>query len=102
MSKPTFYGHELTSDSIHVNPCKKKIAAIGDARPPKDASEVQLFMDLVQYSSKFMPDIVSMAKPIQAYSPERVSCFTEQQTAFEELKHLNTQVETLANFKVGC
>lgn len=65
MSKPTFFGHELTSDSIHVNPCKKKIAAIRDARPPKDASEVQLFMDLVQYSLKFMPDIVSMAKPIQ-------------------------------------
>ena len=65
MSKPTFFGHELTSDSIHVNQCKKKIAAIRDARPPKDASEVQLFMDLVQYSLKFMPDIVSMAKPIQ-------------------------------------
>ena len=65
MSKPTFFGHELTSDSIHVNACKKKIAAIRDARPPKDASEVQLLMYLVQYSSKFMPDIVSMAKPIQ-------------------------------------
>ena len=64
MSKPTFFGHELTSDSIHVNPCKKKIAAIRDARPPKDASGSCL-MDLVQYSSKFMPDIVSMAKPIQ-------------------------------------
>lgn len=65
MAKPTFFAHELTSDSINVNPCKKKIAAIRDARPPKDVSEVQLFMYLVQYSSKFVPDIVSMAKPIQ-------------------------------------
>ena len=65
MSKPTFFGHELTSDSIHVNPCKKKIAAIRDARPPKDTSEVQLFMILSSISQKFMPDIVSMAKPIQ-------------------------------------
>lgn len=72
MAKPTFFGHELTSDSINVNPCKKKIAAIRDARPPKDASEVQLFMYLVQYSSKFVPDIVSMAKPIQELTRKSV------------------------------
>lgn len=63
LSKLTFFGHELTSDDI--NPCEEKIAAIRDARPPKDASEVRSFMGIVQYSSKFMPDVASVAKPIQ-------------------------------------
>ena len=38
LSKLAFFGHELNSDGI--NPCEEKIAAIRDARPPKDASEV--------------------------------------------------------------
>ncbi|KAL9966531.1 hypothetical protein ACROYT_G024619 [Oculina patagonica] len=63
LSKLTFFGHELTSDGI--NPNEEKVAAIRDARPPKDATEVRSFMGLVQYSAKFMPDVASVAKPIQ-------------------------------------
>ena len=53
LSKLTFFGHELTIDGI--NPSEEKVAAIRDARPPKDATEVRSFMGLVQYSAKFMP-----------------------------------------------
>ena len=34
-----FFGHELSSDS--VGPSEEKIAAIRDARPPEDASELR-------------------------------------------------------------
>lgn len=102
MSKLTFFGHELTSDGI--NPCEEKIAAIRDARPPKDASEVRSFMGIVQYSSKFMPDVGSVAKPFQELTRKGVVFHrgNEQQAAFEELKRLITQAETLAYLKVGC
>ena len=102
LSKLTFFGHELTSDGI--NPSEEKIAAIRDARSPKDASEVRSFMGLVQYSAKFMPDVASVAKPIQELTRKGVvfQWGGEQQTAFEELKCLITQAETLAYFKVGC
>ena len=63
LSKLTFFGHELTSDGI--NPSEEKVAAIRDARAPKDASEVRSFMGLVQYSAKFMPDVASVARPLQ-------------------------------------
>ncbi|PFX20112.1 Transposon Tf2-6 polyprotein [Stylophora pistillata] len=63
LSKLKLFGHELTNDGI--NPCKEKIAAIRDAGPPKDANEEQSFMGLVQYSSKLMPDVSSVAMPIQ-------------------------------------
>ena len=52
LSKLTFFGHELTSNG--VSPSEEKVAAIRDARPPKDTSEVRSFMGLVQYSAKFM------------------------------------------------
>ncbi|PFX23985.1 Retrovirus-related Pol polyprotein from transposon 17.6 [Stylophora pistillata] len=100
--KLTFFGHELTSDGI--NPCEQKIAAIRDARPPKDANDVRSFMGIVQCSSKFMPDVASIAKPIQELTRKGVVFHwgNEQQAAFEELNCLITQAETLACFKVGC
>ena len=58
-----FFSHELTSDG--VNPSEEKVAAIRDAWPPKGESEVRSFIGLVQYSAKFMPDVASVAKPIQ-------------------------------------
>ena len=102
LSKLTFFGHELTSDGI--KPSEEKIASIRDARPPKDASEVRSFMGLVQYSAKFMPDVASVAKPIQELTRKGVvfQWGGEQQTAFEELKCLITQAEILAYFKIGC
>ena len=58
-----FFFFFLTSDG--VNPSEEKVAAIRDAWPPKGASEVRSFISLVQYSAKFMPDVASVAKPIQ-------------------------------------
>ena len=102
ISKLTFFGDELTSDG--VNPSEEKVAAIRDARPPKDTSEVRSFMGLVQYSAKFMPDVASIAKPIQELTRKGVTFKwgEEQQRAFEELKGLITQAETLGYFKVNC
>ena len=50
-----FFGHELTSKG--VNPSDEKVAAIKDAKPPRNISEVRSFMGLVLYSSKFIPDL---------------------------------------------
>ena len=102
LTKLTFFGHDLTSNG--VNPSEEKVADIRDARPPKDASEVRSFLGLVQYSAKFMPDIATVAKPIQELTKKGVEFKwgVEQQTAFQELKRLITQAETLAYYKVGC
>ena len=102
MTKLTFFGHELTSNG--VNPSEEKVAAIRDARSPKDASEVRSFMGLVQYSAKFMLDLASIAKPIQELTRKGVTFKwgAEQQRSFQELKKLITQAETLAYYQVGC
>ena len=102
LSKLTFFGHELTSNGI--NPSEEKIAAIRDARPPKDASEVRSFMGLVQYSAKFTTDVASVAKPKEELTRKSTKFVwgAEQETAFQELKRMITQADTPAYYKVGC
>ena len=80
------------------------MVAIRDARPPKAASEVRSFMGLVQYSAKFMPDLESIAKPIQELKRKGVvfKWGAEQQRSFQELKRLITEAETVAYYQVGC
>ena len=52
---------------------KRKLLPLArDARPHKDATEVRSFMGLVQYSEKFMPDVASVAKPIQVLTRKGV------------------------------
>ena len=67
---PLQANNDLTSNG--VNPSKEKVADIRDARPPKDASEVRSFMDLVQYSATFMPDIATVMGCGTANSLSRV------------------------------
>ncbi|XP_015775681.1 PREDICTED: uncharacterized protein LOC107353811 [Acropora digitifera] len=102
LSKLIFYGHELSSDG--GSPSQEKIANIRDARSPKDASEDRSFMGLVQYSAKFIPDLASITRPIQDLTRKGVPFVwgAEQQKAFQELKRLITQAETLAYYQVGC
>ena len=71
---------------------------------PKDASEVRSFMGLVQYSAKFMPDVASVVRTIQELTRKgaKFAWEAEQQTAFERLKQMIAQAETLAYCKVGC
>ena len=61
-------------------------------------------MGLVQYSAKFIPDLASITRPIQDLTRKGVAFVwgAEQQKAFQELKRLITQAETLAYYQVGC
>ena len=51
-----------------------------------------------------MPDVASVAKPIQELTRKGVTFKwgEEQQTAFQDLKNLITQAETLAYFRADC
>ena len=62
MPKLTFFGHDLSKRGISPN--EEKIVAVMKAEPPKCISEVRSFMELVQYSSKFIPELASIARPI--------------------------------------
>ena len=52
LPKLTFFGHELSRQG--VAPSEEKVAAILKANPPQDASQIRSFVQLVQYSAKFL------------------------------------------------
>ena len=63
LPKLTFCGHDLSSQG--VSPSEEKIAAIMNASPPQDATEVRSFVQLVQYSAKFIPNFAQEAEPLR-------------------------------------
>ena len=97
----TFFRHEVTKKG--VEPSEEKVAAIRHADRPQNASEARSFMGLVQFVSKFVPDLSSIAEPIQKLTHKNVEFRwgQEQQVAFEKLKELITKADALANFSIN-
>ena len=98
----TFFGHDLSSEG--VAPSEEKIAAVVNAQAPKNVSEVRSFVQLVQYSSKFIPNFSQAAEPLRKLlrKGQPFVWGTEQQLAFEELKRLMTSANALAYFRGDC
>jgi hypothetical protein len=59
--KITFMGH-LVSDK-GIGPTEDKVKAVVDAREPKTVSEVRSFLALVNFCSRFIPDLATIAEP---------------------------------------
>ena len=75
-----------------------------NARPPQNVSEVRSFVQLVQYSVKFIPDFAQVAEPLRRLlrKGERLVWGPEQGDAFHKLKELRTSTKALAYFKNDC
>ena len=102
MHKLTFFGHDLGKDGI--SPSEEKIAAVKNAKPPNEVSTVRSFLGLVQYSAKFIPNLAEVAEPLQELTRrnEKFVWNQRRQTAFDKLKTLLSNAETLAYFKGSC
>ena len=99
LPKLTFYGHDLSSQG--VSPSEEKIAAIMNASPPQDATEIRSFVQLVQYSAKFIPNFAQEAEPLRHLlrKNEPFVRGEAQQSSFQKLKDVVAQAITLAYFK---
>ena len=97
----TFFGHQVTQNG--VEPSEEKVAAVRNADPPQNASEARSFLGLAQFVSKFIPDLSTVAEPIQRLTHKNVEFKwqSEQQAAFDKLKELITSTTALAHFDVN-
>ena len=97
----TFFGHQVTQNG--VEPSEEKVAAIWNADPPQNASEARSSLGLAQFVSKFIPDLSTVAEPIQRLTHKNVEFKwqSEQQAAFDKLKELITSTTALAYFDVN-
>ena len=87
-----------------MTPSEEKIAAVVNARVPRNVSEVRSFVQLVQYSAKFIPNFAQVAEPLHKLlrKGEPFVWDTEQQESFETLKQLMSIAKALAYFRNDC
>ena len=98
----TFFGHELSARGIE--PSEEKIAAVVNARPPQNVSEVRSLVQLVQYSAKFIPDFAQVAEPLR-HRLKKGELFVwgpDEGDAFHKLKELMTSTKALTYFRNDC
>ena len=83
---------------------KRRLRQSRMRNPPKNASEVRSFVQLVQYSSKFIPNFSQVAEPLRKLLRKDQDFIwgVKQQKAFEELKSLMKSAKALAYFRGDC
>ncbi|XP_038052408.1 uncharacterized protein LOC119725119 [Patiria miniata] len=93
-----FYGHTFSGDGITPDP--KKIEALINATPPKNAKEVKSFLGLASYVSRFIPNYATVTNPLRALTHQDSKWKWEQEeiSAFNELKSILTNTNVMVYF----
>lgn len=94
----TYLGHVLSDKGIRVDP--ERVQAIRDFPIPTSKEEIQSFVGVVQFASRFIPNKSEVLAPLNYILKKDVE-FTwgpEQQKAFTHIQNLLTQSPTLAFF----
>ena len=62
MSEIEFMGHLLTQKG--VGPTESRVRALKEATEPKNSAEVRSCLGLVNFSSRYIPDLATRAEPL--------------------------------------
>ena len=95
----TFMGHHVSEKGI--GPTQVKVEAVLNAREPQSAAEVRSFLGLVNFCSRFIPDLATTAEPLQKLTRTKTTPFVwgkEQARSIQELKDKMSSAESLAYF----
>ena len=81
-----YLGHRITPNGLHPTPAKVK--AITAASPPKNIAQLQAFLSLVSYYTKFLKNMASILAPLYKLLHKKVQWMRgeEQQSAFTQIK----------------
>ena len=90
--------HRIGPDG--VKPTAEKVSAVEDAPAPKGIKELQAWLGLINYYSKFLQDLATVLAPLYKLlrSGQKWEWGPEQQKAFQAGKDLLKSPKTLAHF----
>ena len=93
-----FFGHRLTLDGIKVSP--KKIEVIIQMDPPQNVANLQSFNGMINYLKNFSPVLSELSEPLRRLCKSGVEWAweSEQQDAFEAIKHVIMTLPVIAYF----
>lgn len=95
VEKIKFLGHEVSSKGILPSEENKK--TILEFRQPKSSEEVQSFLGLVNFSSRFIPNLATINKPLRRLIRKGVKFHwgRTEEKSFQELKNAIVSPEIL-------
>ncbi|CAH1994743.1 unnamed protein product [Acanthoscelides obtectus] len=107
MEKVSFLGHELSGEG--VRPLKKYISTIKEFRAPKTTGELQSFLGLVNFVSKWIPNYATVTEPLKILLRNKTGNRTditenwgsEQKSCFESLKEIMSNISSLGYYNVS-
>lgn len=102
MEKIDFMGYVLSEHGIGI--AESKVEAIRSARTPQSVSEVRSFLGLVNFAGRFIPNLSTIAEPLNRLLRKDQSFVwePEQNEAFDKLKDCLANVSTLAYFDINA
>lgn len=91
VTEVTYFGHVLTSSGLKADPIQ--VTAILDIPPPTNKVELQTVLGMVNYLSKFAPNLAEVTKPLRSLLNKDVefSWDTPQVDAFQKVKEILTR-----------
>ena len=97
----SFTGHVATADGLRVD--LDKVKAIRDMPASTDKAGVQRPLDMVQYLSKFLPNLSDMTKPLRELTQQDVEwCWEDAHiTALSQLKEAVTCTPVLRYYNLS-
>ena len=95
-SQLNFSGHTLSKEG--VKPDTAKIEAVNNVRVPKNPTEVESFLELVNFCAKYIRDFATLTEPLRKLTRKEVKWQwnSEQQIAFETLKQRLTSADVMS------
>lgn len=97
-SSVEYLGHVINAEGLHTAP--SKVAAVVDAPPPQNISQLRSFLGLLNYYGRFIPNLSSLLQPLhELLRQDKTWKWTAScQEAFKKAKEVLTSSEVLTHF----
>ena len=93
-----YLGHVINADGLHTAP--SKVAAVVDAPPPQNVSQLRSFLGLLNYYGRFISNLSSLLQPLHELlrQDKNWKWTAGCQEAFEKAKNVLSSSEVLTHF----
>ena len=93
-----YLGHVIFAEGLHQSP--KKVKAITEMLKPQDVTQLRASLGVVQYYSKFLPDLATHLAPLHQLLQKEVkwSWRAEEETIFRVVKGMLLQDKVLIHY----
>ena len=93
-----YLGHRVSARGLQ--PLASKVQAIQDAPTPKDVSQLQSFLGMLNYYGRFLPDLATLLSPLYELlqSSKKWSWEERQDRSFQEAKKLLATSDVLTHY----